>query len=202
MRPAILLAARFPRLVTVAIATVTLLALAQLGRLDVRISAEGMQIAGDPVKAVEERVLNTFGSDSVTVIYLEDPDLFEPAMLARVRDAIQLIERSPLVERTSSLFNVTHLRNEDGFIATRPYFDGVPASRAAAEAIRDQAMQNPLVSRVLLSSDGRGLAINVYLSAKDYYRGYDDDVTRLIDDAIAPLRPDLQIAFQVGSTSI
>ncbi|MEN8179765.1 MAG: MMPL family transporter, partial [Pseudomonadota bacterium] len=195
-------AAVHPWWVLIIIGLVTLAALTQLPKLRIEITAEGMMVKDELELAKYEETIQTFGSENVTVVYLEDPDLFEPDNLTAISQAIREIEQLEQVERTVSLFSVRYLRTVDGFVFTDPYLKNIPDNRKSADQLVKAALLNPLVERNLLSNDGTVMAINIYFDMEDYSRGFDEQVAGAIDHAIAPLDDRLRKVFHLGDPSV
>ncbi len=196
------IAALYPRLVLTVIGLLTLAAVTQLPYLRIEITAEGMMVNDQQEMAKYARTMQTFGSENVTVVYLEDPDLFAADNLTAIRQAVRQIEQLEQVERTTSLFSVRYLRTVDGFVFTDPYLKKNPTDRDAAEQLVKASLLNPLVERNLLSKDGSVMAINIYFDAKNYARGFDEQVAAAIDLAIAPLENRLRRVFHLGDPSV
>ena len=202
MQRLLLFAARHPWPVLLFLGLVTLLAALQLPSLRLEITAEGMMVRDDPARQFYLDVLDTFGSENVTVIYLQDPDLFDPAVLESIRSLVEKIEQSPEVLRTDSLFSVRNLRTEEGYTYTDPYFATVPATEAQARALAKLALRNPLVKGSLLADDLGAMAINVYLDSAHYSRGMDERVAAFLGSAIEPLQQRLKRVFFIGDPSV
>lgn len=202
MRWLISSSARYPWQVLAVIVLVSLVAVSQLGQLRIRVSAQGMHVQDAPAVEFHRRALDTFGADNPTVVFIRDPDLFEPANLGRIRDVVGRIGDLDHVSRTASLFSTTYLRTVDGYVYTDPYLKAIPATRAEADRIRDAALQNPLVRKNLLSPDGTAMAVNVYFDGSESYPGYDEDRTAALERAIAPLKSHLAEVFQIGDAYV
>ncbi|MDJ0807157.1 MAG: MMPL family transporter [Gammaproteobacteria bacterium] len=196
------LAADHPWVVLSVIIFITLAAVGQLPDLRIEITAEGMMVNDAKEMQKYTSTMQTFGSENVTVVYLEDPDLFDAENLRAIRQAVQDIERIDKVERTVSLFSIRYLRTVDGFVFTDPYLNKIPEDRAAADHIVDAALLNPLIERNLLSEDGRVMAVNIYFDMQEYGRGFDEEVAAAIDRAIAPLKNRLRMVFHLGNPSV
>jgi predicted RND superfamily exporter protein/CRP-like cAMP-binding protein len=191
---------RNPRTVLIGVLVVSILAAGQLPHLQVAISPQSLIIEGDPNQVFYEDTRATFGSDRITIVYLEDADLFAREKLERIQEVIDTIERLPFVEKTRSLFNVPEIRVVDEFVRTDPFLHALPNEKGDAARIRNAALKNPFVRNNLLSRDGRALAINVYLKDSDYQAdpAFDARVARMIDQAIAPLQNQVARAYQIG----
>ncbi|MEN8128875.1 MAG: MMPL family transporter [Pseudomonadota bacterium] len=202
MKNIISIVARHPWLILIVTAAITLAALKQIPHLQVEITAEGMMVNDPQVMAEYHQTLDTFGSENITVIYLEDPDLFEPENLTAIQQGLRAVEAIPQVSRTASLFSVRYLRTVDGYVYTDPYLARIPATREAAHSVIQAAHANPLVENNLLSSDGSVMGINVYLDMNGYQRGFDEQVSAALDEAIAPLQQRFRTVFQFGNPAI
>ncbi len=202
MKNIISFAAVHPRLVLILTGFITLAALTQLPYLRIEISAEGMMVNDEQQMEKYDRTIETFGSENVTVVYLEDPHLFEPENLTAIQQAVRQIEQLEQVERTTSLFSVRYLRTVDGFVFTDPYLNKFPTDQEAADRLVRAALLNPLVEGNLLSNDGTVMAINIYFAAEDYSRGFDEKVAAAIDRAIEPLENRLRRVFHLGDPSV
>ncbi|MES9946841.1 MAG: MMPL family transporter [Candidatus Thiodiazotropha sp.] len=198
----ILTAARYPGWVLLLLGSITLLAITRLPDLRVEITAEGMMVNNPPAIAEYQRTMDTFGSENITVIYLEDPNLFEPENLSAIRQALKVIEAIPHVSRTVSLFSVHYLRTVDGYIYTDPYLKSIPQTREAADALIQAALINPLIERNLLSRNGSVMAINLFFDMEHYHRGFDEEVAFALDDAIKPLQQRFRQVFHLGDPSV
>ncbi|MEW8506100.1 MAG: MMPL family transporter [Candidatus Thiodiazotropha sp.] len=202
MSKVILTAARHPGWVVLILGIFTILALTRLPELRVEITAEGLMVNNPPAIAEYQRTMDTFGSENVTVIYLEDPDLFEPENLYAIDKALKRIEAIPQISRMVSLFSVRYLRTVDGYIHTDPYLKTIPQTREAADALAQVALLNPLIERNLLSRTGTVMAVNLFFDLENYYRGFDEEVAVALDQAIQPLQQRLRKVFHLGDPSV
>lgn len=198
MSKLMLFAARWPWLVLGIVSLLSILAIVQLPALKLEITAEGMMVEDDPARIFYQQTLDTFGSENISIVFLQDKDLFNPDKLTAIQQAVNRINKSPLVQRTDSLFSRRYLRTIDGYIYTDPYLGKTPATSSEAEKIKQAAVRNPLIARNLLSMDGKAMAINVYFDNKKYERGFDQAATQMLDKALAPLHDKLQMFFHVG----
>lgn len=198
MSKLMLFAARKPWLVLAFVSLASILAIVQLPDLKLEITAEGMMVEDDPTRIFYQQTLDTFGSENISIIFLQDTDLFHPDKLAAIQQVVNQINKSPLVQRTDSLFSRRYLRTIDGYIYTDAYLGKIPATAAEADSIRQAALRNPLITRNLLSLDGKAMAINVYFDTKKHEHGFDQAAALMLDEALAPLREELQMLFHVG----
>jgi hypothetical protein len=193
-------ALRHRSLVLLLVAIISVLAVVQLPQLTVSISPQSLIIEGDTSQRFYEDTLQTFGSDRITIIYLSDPNLFEPEKLDAIHDVVDAIELLPFVARTRSIFNIPDLQVDQEVVSTQPFLSNLPQDKEEAREIVHRAFRNPFIQRNLLAGDGRSMAINVYLQndvgEKD--PAFDTHVAHAISHAIAPLNDTLEEAYQIG----
>jgi predicted RND superfamily exporter protein/CRP-like cAMP-binding protein len=199
MKKILHLAAKHPFWVLGCLLLVSLLAGSQLPRLEIHISPESLTIEGDPAKEFYEQSIATFGSDSITVLFLRDQNLFSPQNLEAVGSAVAALEQLPFVSRTQSLFSMPHLRVENDFVIVKPFLEEIPQTAEAAAEIVAAAAKSPFVPGNLLSEDGTSMAVNLYLdNMEDRPPGYETEVAQQIEAIVEPLSRRLESAFQVG----
>lgn len=198
MKSLLYIGADHARLVVALLILLTGIAIVQLPGLRLEITAEGMMVKNDPARQTYENTLETFGSDNVTIIYFQDEQIFQPQKLRLIAQAIKQIEDSPLVHHTDSLFNLRYLRTEQDLLYTSPYLKKIPDNYQQSLAIRDAAQINPLVSKNLLSSSGKALAINVYFDPTKFYRGFDEDISVELGRILNPLKSSFEQVFFIG----
>jgi len=194
--------AQHPRLAVLLLAAITLAALTQLGDLRIDVSVQGMAGAGHPARADYERILQRFGDDELTIVFVGDDDLFQPSKLAAIGQTVQALEALEWVARTDSLFSVNDVQIDSDWVTARPYLAEIPPTRELAAAIREAALANPLVAGNLLAADGRALAINVYLSEAGRAPERAPEVSAQLEQTIDPLRSELQTVFQYGTPAV
>lgn len=168
---------------------------------DLRIdpSVNGMMTDDPRAREAYERTVATFGTDQVTVICLRDPDLFDPDRLALIEELAYQLEGLPGVVRVESLFSAADFRSDEGTLRSGPLMRQPPADRAEAGAIRQRALESPLVAGNLLSKDGTTTSVNVFIEpdsgAPDYY----DTLAAAIETLLEPCQGRFEEAFQLGN---
>ncbi len=202
MKRLINFAADHTRVVSLALVFLTALALTQLPKLHINISAESMLERGTPAWDYFVATEETFGSEDVAVIVLGDRDIFNKEKLAAVHEMVQALDQLPYVTGTSSLFSVPNLKNIDGFIHTRPYLGKLPATAEEADLLKAEAIRNPLVLGNLISEDGQTIAVNVFFGRQSADADFDRMATAAIEGLIAPLRAQVADVYQVSVSAM
>jgi hypothetical protein len=150
-------------------------ALAGLGAWSARdiklnVSSEGLVPQDSPLRATYEEMKNTFGSDYVVGVYVEDPDLFTAPKLRALATLARKLGELPSVERSESLFTVNSIDGSSGALVTGPILDPLPETPAALAAAKARALRNPLLKGTLISPDGQATLLTLYLKPEDAQR--------------------------------
>ena len=188
---------RHPWWVLLGILLVSLAAATQLRHVKLQISADELLVMDDPERAFFEQVRERFGDDQVVLLVLRDDHLLAHDKLEALKAVIERIEALPFVERVDSLFTVPHLRSVDGYLKTDPFLERLPVTEQEAGQLIQDALASPFVDRVLLSRDGRTMAVAVVLAegpeAVDDYR-----LIETIDGLTKPLEAHYERHFSIG----
>ena len=136
--------------------------------------------------------MDVFGSDNITVVYVEDAELFTPETLARVEDVYYALQDIPDVLRVDGLFNATNFKGEDGMLTTAPLLDWIPDDPEELTRIRTDARRNPLLNKVLISPDKNAMALTVIVEPQPDDPNFNLRIADEIDLAIEPLELDLR----------
>ena len=198
MQRIIKLAARHPLWIICVSAILTIAAFSQLPKLQFEASIDRLTINDPSSKKQDANAQNTFSHESLSVVYLEDADLFAAQKLVAIQSALAAIDSIPEVTRTVSLFSLPYLRTIEENVYSTPYLQQIPETKEWAQTVKQVALHNPLVAGNLLSSDGRVMAINVYYNSQNHSQGHNEKITSALDAAIEPLKPRLEKVFHIS----
>ena len=200
MRPLMLWSHRYPWLVVSLICLITFFFASGLSKVKVDASASGMMIQGDPALEYYEETIEKFGSDNVTVIFIKDKNLFTPEKLALLDEIHFQVEELASVEKVESLFSVTNFKGEDGMLSTNPLMDYVPETIEEAEQVKKDALRNPLLVRNVISPDGTGTSLNIYVAPDPDDPDFIINFTAEIEKIISKAKPEFEQIFQLGNS--
>jgi len=175
-------------------------AIAVIGAMRVKIDTSYDRLISerDPGWPDYNKTVKEFGSDSTTIIYLRDENLFTPEKLAMVDELGVKLKSVPGVEKVESLFTVLSIRDVDGQIASRPLMDIVPETQEEAQKIKEDALYSPVISRNLISPDGKTTAITVTMNRDNRQPEFIRSQFAEIEARLDPVRPKFERVFQVG----
>ena len=152
----------------------------------------------DPGWPAYQKVIGEFGSDSTTIVFVNDQKLFTEEKLVLLSDLADNLGKVAGVERTESLFTALSIRDHNGQLDVHPLMDVLPETQAEAEAARADALYSPLMRRNLISDDGRTMAITITSARKPsdpaFARNQYAEIEKLLDN----VRPKVDRIFQVG----
>ena len=169
-------------------------------KLKMDASASGMMIKGDPKIAFYNESVKKFGSDTVTVLFVKDKNLFSPAKLEKLDDLNYQLEELANVEKVESIFSVTDFKGEDGMLSTNPLVDYPPETIEEANRIKAAALKNPLLLNNIISKDGTITAINIFVTPDKNDPDFDIKFTKKIEDIIGESAPHFDQIFQTGNS--
>lgn len=189
-----------PWFVIALVVIVTALAVTQIPSVRVDASAEGMMIEGDPDRDYYAETLDKFGTDNITVIYVEDDQLFSPEKMTALDELAFALEEIPGVDKVESLFTVTNFKGEDGALTTAPLVDWIPETQEEADQVKADALRNPVLVNNIISPDGRATAINLFVAGDPEDPEYNTTFSRTVDEKITELGSSFQRIFQLGNS--
>ncbi len=190
---------RHPLTIILIIMILIAISLTRIGHLEIDSSLEGLTVENDRSRLIYEEVIKTFGSDKINVIYVHDDALFTPEKLKMLDDLVFALEDVHGVERIESIFSVSNFKNQDGMLVSGPLMEWVPEDLNEAEQVLGDALNNPLIADNMVSSDGKSLAINIFIDPNETGSEFYQHLSQNIDKLIAPLAKDFSEIFQIGT---
>jgi predicted RND superfamily exporter protein len=178
----------------------TLVLAAQMPRLRIDESAEGLMVERDPARAFYEQARQRFGSDNLTVVLVKADDVFTPAVLTAVRRLSDGLERVAGVSRVESLTTTKNIKGEGDALTTDPLVGAaIPTAPAELARLRADALGSRVLVGNLVAADGRATALVVYADARPGETEFNRRFTMDVDALVArETRPGLTI-YQVGA---
>ncbi|MDX8409387.1 MAG: efflux RND transporter permease subunit [Mariprofundales bacterium] len=159
----------------------------------------------DPNKPAYDRVINEFGTDSRTLVYVHDPALWRMDKLASLKQLHDRLNTIAGVSHIDDLFTVRNIRadatTDAAGITSGHLIDLMPRNQSEIETIRQQALNNPLFVGNIISKDSYTTALVLSIETEAAHTT-DQAVSAAIDQALAPARPLLQKVFQVGASRV
>lgn len=198
MRKFLLWSQSNPWIVILTVLIVTLAALYGARNIRVDASTEGMMIQGDPAQDYYHKTLKKFGTDNITVIFIEDKKLFTPEKLKFLDDLVFEFEELKGVGKVESLYSVTNFKGVEGGLETNPLIEWPPETLEEAEKIRADALRTPIFRDSLISKDGTVTAINLFVDKDPEDPEFNVKFSRKVDKIIESFNNRFDNIFQIG----
>lgn len=190
---------KHPYLVLIVLATITLLAISQVPKVRIDASVQGMMTDDPQAISIYEQTIETYGTDQVTMIYLEDPDLFNVDRLTAIDELAFQLESLPGVVRVESLYSVTNFKGTGGVLSSGPLVQWPPEDEQEADEIRERAITNSMISGNLVSANAEATSINIFMDPDGSDPDYYNKLAIQIGDLIRPLESRFDKIFQLGN---
>lgn len=123
-------------------------------------SAEGMLPADEPIRDYYLEFKKHFNiRDRIAIALHHEGGVITPAVLDQVKRVSDRLEAGGFMDEVLSLATVENITAEAGQIFTGPLMKEVPRTPEEAEAVRRALAENDLISRALVSRDGKATLI-------------------------------------------
>ncbi len=169
-------------------------------RIDV--STDALTAKESPLRDTYERVRENFGSDQIASIYASDPNLFTYDRLSKLQELNRFLQGLPYVESVGSLFTLPDIRHLDGVLETSPLLRRIPATEEELQLKKQQAIENPLLRRNVVSEDGNSTLLTVYLSPDRGESLSERDIYEQFESILARYQNDFTELYQVGGPAL
>ncbi len=177
---------------------VTVFAVFGASKLQIDTSYDSLVSPDDPGWPAYNQTIAEFGSDSTTIVYVKDANLWTADKLAVLESFVFTLEELPDLENIESVFHSTSIRDRDGFLESQPLMDYAPVDDQDASRIKEDSLYNPLISGNLVSPKGHAVAINLTTkkdkSDAEFNQRFHGNVQVVIDE----FKGSFDEIFQVG----
>ncbi len=157
-----------------------------------------MTAANDPDQQVYRHVRETFGSEALAVVYIEDQALFARSRLEKIEALIYRLEQIKGIDRVESLFSIPSVSYQNDAVYVGPIIAELPGTDSEARRLRERAVQNPLAAGRMLSKDGKATTINLYLEHRSDESNWWLELAGQIESTLQPFHSDFETIFQIG----
>ncbi len=191
-------------------------------------STEGFLHETDPARVAYNAFRDQFGRDEKIVIAIKTPDIFQFPVLEKLR-ALQteLTENTPYLNDITGLINARSTTGDEESLIVEDLFEHWPETETELEAIRQTALNNPLLKNLIINGDATFTAIvlesNTYrnddMSEEDMFAGFDDveesdtpkvfltdeensEMVQAVEQIIDKYRSDDFVIYSAGSPSV
>ncbi|BBD07288.1 MMPL family transporter [Desulfovibrio ferrophilus] len=188
-----------PWLALALLVCITALAVPTLRDIRIEASVKGMMTDDPDARRVYLQTIDTYGTDQVTVLYIEDEALFSPDRLLDLEELAFQLEELPGVVRVESIYSVSDFRGEDGSLRSGPLMPWPPDDEQQATEAKQRALSNTMIAGHLVSKDGTATSLNVFVEPDPNDPDYYNKLAASIETLILPLRDRFSKIFQLGN---
>lgn len=142
---------------------ISLLSAWSLQRAVIATSIQRMLLGESAAYASYRLRAEDFGGDEIVVVAYADPDPLSPTAIARLRQAVDLIDEIPEVGEVQSLLDVLQVASRDGALEIRPYVDLAEDGVESRAALTTALDASPAARGLLRSNDQQHSALVVAL---------------------------------------
>ena len=192
-----LFAAERPLTALVILVVGTIFCGAGLPRLSLDTSQESLIQQDHPDNLYYEQFAAEFGSDFITLIFLEADNVFTPARLAAIADTTEAVKNSDRAIDAQSLATAFTIESGGGMMGYVPLYAAPPDTMVESDLIRQRALKNPLIVDALVSKSGDTAVIVATFDA-DWEGEKAKIVFDAVEEAMAPARDAFDNVFQLG----
>jgi hydrophobe/amphiphile efflux-3 (HAE3) family protein len=106
-----------------------------------------------PSRISKEKIEELFGGTEMLMVLVKTDDVLNPATLERVKKLSRQMKRIKGVDKVLSLFELKHIKAEDGAMIVNPAVKRIPKTEAQKESLREEIIDNDLVYGSVISED-------------------------------------------------
>ncbi|MBF0446272.1 MAG: MMPL family transporter [Magnetococcales bacterium] len=152
-----------------------------------------------PDRPLYNEVVKTFGADSKIILYIRDPNIWQPDKLALLTDIHQHLEQLSFVTKVDSIINAQSIGYSTGVIASGPLLSNKPNDPFEINRARENAMSNPLLAGQVISDDGQAVAFIISYEEQKWNKNFSHNAFWAIEELIKNNKSSFKEIFQVGS---
>lgn len=189
------LLAKYPKLFVVLSLLLVVISASHLPQMKVDTSTEGFLHASDPARIAYDQFRDQFGRDEKIVVAIETDDVFQLDHLTKLRDLHNTLEaKVPYLFEITSLINARQTEGQGDRLVVDDLMADWPQTQKAANAIKQQALANPLYQNLLVNPAGNFTVLilesNTYTS-----KGLDTSSQKSTSEQVSAENMDLEDAF-------
>jgi predicted RND superfamily exporter protein len=181
---------RWPKLILLLIALLTVFFSLQARHIRLDSSIESLLPRGDPEKEYYEEIRRLYGSDEFVVIGLVADSVYTKEALKKIGRITEKIREMPEVKSVTSLTNVQDVIKTVAEMDTL-LIPEIPTTASGWEELKGRVADHPVYLKNLVSPDGRAAAINITflesITDEEFRRrGLDEKIQGILDEEEGP----------------
>lgn len=139
-----------------------ILAIFQLGKLEINTTTEAFFHKTDPAIVEFDQFKSEFGRDLQFIISINHKDLFSQKNISElIRLHRTLEEKVPYIQEVTSLYNARNIYGDDGDLVVEGFFDEQPTDKKGWQLVKQKALAHPFYQDIFISKDGEMASIYI-----------------------------------------
>ena len=143
-------------------------------------------MAGDKDQKIYEEIQDVFGNDEFVVVAFERQNLFTKDNLTVLKTITKDLGQLEEVRDITSLANVDDTIGEADYFEVRGFLDKIPDDDEELAWLKNQAVQNKLYVRNLISPDGKTAAIVIFTHDRPNDKKYRQRLLSKVNQKLQP----------------
>jgi predicted RND superfamily exporter protein len=181
----------FPKITIFLMLAVSFLLAAQLPKLKLDLSAEGLLHKQDPSLIEYNKFRDQFGREGVIIIPIASQNIFDLPFLEKLKlFQNEIVEKVPYLKEVTSLINARNTYGDEDTLYVEELFENWPENSTELNSIKEYALSNKLYNKMLFSEDLKYTAILIETKA---YSSLNDDV-----DGITGMEEDITQEMEIN----
>jgi hydrophobe/amphiphile efflux-3 (HAE3) family protein len=127
-----------------------------------------------------EEIEQVFGGDELMILVFKSDDVLKPETLKRIKNIRKDLIKLDGVDQVMSLFDVKNLKNEEGTLITKSFFETIPETKEEIENVRKDLLANNMARDIVVSEDFT--LATIIMSLNDKTNG--DDLVASVEEII------------------
>lgn len=141
--------------------TITLILAFGLTKLEMGNNQDSELPEDDKIVQTKKNIEEIFGRKDVILLGIETENIFNPSTLNKIRDIEDEIKKikGVIPEEVTSILSINNVKGSEEGLDVGMHIQNIPTNSSELKKIKDEAIDNELMSGRLISKDGRFSAI-------------------------------------------
>jgi uncharacterized protein len=152
-----------------------------------------------------DELQKTFAKEEnlIIVIKAKNNEIFTEENLKSIKELTELSWTVPYVNRVDGLSNFIYTYVEDDDLLVEPFLDQVPTSKEAIQAKKELALNDPIITKYLLSKKSDMTQIQLIVNIpKNFSEGYGDVKAAVVQHIENALKKNSNLEIKIGGTVV
>ncbi len=138
-------------LIIIVFIAVTVIAAMQIPKAEMDADMMNYMPKDMPSRVNKEKIEEIFGGTEMLMVLVKTDDVLNQETLERVKKLSRQMKRVKGVDKVLSLFELKHIRSEDGAMIVDPVVKRIPKTEAQKENLRKEITDNDMVYGSIVS---------------------------------------------------